>query len=1005
MTTHHIKLSFVGQKWAGLLAYLALFMLLFAPQASHAQSYSQCSKEVAGCVVNTAKSAYYAVSAVGGAVEFAALHANCVADVASGNPITIGVTSAIVGVAGSGAISSVSYDSCKSSLYGAAARPLASALVEIIPHEKLKSFAYGEGVALASDGFEAIASAIPIPISPGAPTLAAQLSCGCAVAAAGAGLIDNLKHMLIATAAAADQCTGAMGCLSAATLNAIADVGKATGKVTVAVAKCAWTPNDCGEKEAIPPEQYWTYNFAPFVPIYADLLVTNANTYCGTNSIYEYKTCSPAQELENKRNECLSYHTAHKASADTARAICNPMRDRVLKESQVIVNRRMADEIFPKKALEYAKATFPLEGANRYASGDFAFCNAPKDVNKPTGIDLTGASYYTMSSQSAKITNDCIDALLRSIGIDRGNRLVLNTNNSGVVLLAEAKAAAQKNNWNFNDTFTTAYAKWESRRNSIKNTYQDAVIKAAKEDSVFIALNAVYAKSARDVYVAGIANCPKAGAVGHLDCIKDMRSYMGMRSAFTAQNPAEGYIDFSAWGSTPPKPYVSAMSLLEKVKAQNGNVFEATSGAVAWAMQDAAKILATFPAKSVAEENSALKLERTRQNAQVAKVQSQLDDNYASAKNRCKQSSCAPKIDAIRQEERLDESNLLKKLIAATGPSITLRGLDAYLEDMKALEVVTRPKYKSVLDLEMLVVGADSQKRVGVGLALTNTEAGSAKPLTEAGKSPPIPSSRLEVGITHNAAVQQAKTPNPPAQAALPAPSSGAVKQGGAIGMPSAPGMAAMALKDNKPPQNAGFLAAIEPAKTAPPAASAQQNNKPADAVIVAITPKEAAPLVTPPPPPPPPSPQTPKAGGIAAAAGASNNPVSNPNNNPNSAAAAAAAAEKLVPFDEPGYRQERANVLYPLWLTKCNNNSHCLQAMAPILVKRIDVEASAVRSGKPDHKDKPAVAKLQASLNPIYDPQLEAVIPKIATSTPVTGGNVSSQIPKNLKPGAGFKP
>jgi hypothetical protein len=112
-------------------------------------------------------------------------------------------------------------------------------------------------------------------------------------------------------------------------------------------------------------------------------------------------------------------------------------------------------------------------------------------------------------------------------------------------------------------------------------------------------------------------------------------------------------------------------------------------------------------------------------------------------------------------------------------------------------------------------------------------------------------------------------------------------------------------------------------------------------------------------------------------------------------------SVEKLLPFDTAAYRKERAATLYPLWLTKCSNNMKCLEAMAPILVKRIDVEVSALSSGKPDHTDKPAVTQFQNSLNPIYDPQLEAVIPKVATSTPVTGGNVSNQIPKNPKPGA----
>jgi hypothetical protein len=105
-------------------------------------------------------------------------------------------------------------------------------------------------------------------------------------------------------------------------------------------------------------------------------------------------------------------------------------------------------------------------------------------------------------------------------------------------------------------------------------------------------------------------------------------------------------------------------------------------------------------------------------------------------------------------------------------------------------------------------------------------------------------------------------------------------------------------------------------------------------------------------------------------------------------------------PFDAVAYRKDRAAILYPLWLTKCANNMKCLEAMAPILVKRIDVEASALTSGKPDHTDKSAVTAFQNSLDPIYNPQLQAVVPIVATtpSPPAGTGTISNKKP-DFKP------
>jgi hypothetical protein len=953
-----------------LCARSALTGLLTSASMAHAQTYGQCAKEAAGCVVNVAKSAYYATGAVADALEFAARHPNCVADIASGNPTTILVSSSIVSVAALGGISSSSYDSCKSGLYGAAARPLASAISQFVPHPKLQSFVNSTGADAASEGFEAIATSIPVP-SPGAPNLAMQLTCGCAVAAAGAGMIDNLKHMLIATAAAADQCTGAMSCLGAATLNAIADVGKAVGKVAVATAQCAWTPNDCGEKEAMPPEQYWTYAFAPFVPEYADLLVRpNTKIYCSTNSIYEYKTCSGQVELENKRNACLDYHKAHKTSADTARDRCNPMRDRVISEAQVIYERRMADEEFPKRAIQFAKKTFPLNPGNAYQSGDFEFCSAPKDPNRPAGLDLTGATTYVGTSESLALSNQCVDALLRSIGIDRQNNLVLNGASGMTTLLADAKAKSMSSKWNFDESFKKAYDTWTSRRNAIKANYAPKIAAAAKGDNISLLLNTEYAKSALKVYVAGVAACPKAGQLGRSDCVRDMRDYMGMDKTFSLSNPTEGFIDFNDWGSKPPKPYLSALSLLEKVKEAKGNVAEAVSGAVSWAMDDAAKMLTTFPAKSIADANKLQAIERERQKAQLEKAQEKLSDNYSVAKYRCKRNSCVVKVDEVRQVEKLQEASYLNKLLVTTGSNPLLRGLDVYLSSMEALDVATRSKYKSILDLEITYLSESDVKKLSAGSMAVGMVGGAPSP-TAAVVLPPTGQMDIKGQSAGIGAPTRGNASNPVISAGAGSPSANigdtvstnrppaiAPHSNTVIGMPAAPGMQAAAL----------------PRPSAPVATPIGMPGAPG---MIAVAPRPApAPAVVNTPPSPP--------TGVTLQA----------------AAPAAAAPTVFVPppsFNETLYRSSRRQAMDKEWLTPCKSDIDCQRDVNGLLREWLDAEVARIKSDTAILSSTQRLAAMQESLENSYESRIKQEWPKAAASAPTAPPVMPKDIPKTL--------
>ncbi|AYQ27606.1 hypothetical protein DT070_05915 [Polaromonas sp. SP1] len=1008
---------------------VAVFMVIAASPVN-AQTLKQCAKEAAGCVVNVAKSAYYSVSAVGSALEFAALHPNCVADVTSGNPVTIGISSAIVGVAATGVINASSYSACKANLYGVAAKPIASAISEIIPDPTIKKFATEAGADYAGDGFEAIASGIPVPLSVGAPTVAAQLVCGCAVAAAGSGVVENLKNALIASAAAANSCSATMGCLGGAALNAIADAGKAVGQVSVAVAKCGWTPNDCGEKEAIPPAEYWRFNFQPFVPVYADLLVTNANTYCGTNSIYEYKSCTPAQELENKRNECLSYHTAHQASADTARAVCNPMRDRVINEAQAIVNRRMTDEVFPQKAIVWAKKTFPLEGANRFQTGDFSFCNAPKDPGQGQSVDLTGASTYVGSSAAAQITTECVNTLLRSIGLDRNNNLVLNGDPGRVTLLADARARAQKGNaWDFDKSFQGAYDTWTARRNVIKSNYAAKVVKAAKDDDVYLALNPLYAKAAVDTYVAGVGACPKFGEAGQATCVASMREYMGIRNDGDYQNPAKGSVDFSVWGGNPPKPYQSAMSLLEKVKADKGNVNEAMSGALAWAMQDARSFLQTLPAKALATEKAKQKQTRDNQNISVARAQDQLDDAYADAKSRCKQDDCKPKVDEIRKTEKIAEGNLLKTLVIGSVPDVPFRGLDAYLAGMKSLAEATRPKYKAVLDADRFVaVGAGK----GVGAAaISSALAGGGSAAAVKPASPPSGTGALTapeglpkinpgvanagVGEAGQARVGIAPGVNmgaiPPVgvqgaqgmQGALQRPPLPSPAQPGRIGMPGLPTMGALpAATPSRIATQPGIAAVTPPPPATGPAVVAMPpaGNAGADVVLNKQAPAPVAipgavPGLVPGAPP-----SQPVAVVMPPAGNAGANVVLN--NQPPPGAVPGVAAALVPPFDARAFRVEREKAIRDEWMPQCKGNAACSQGMTVLMNRRIDGEVQALTAGSPDYKNKAAVAAFIDKLDTQFDPQFAALIPKPAVVAvpvpPVPAGTPAPKPPPKIQ-------
>jgi hypothetical protein len=187
-----------------------------------AQSVAQCVVNAGNCGVNIAKANVNALVGAEKVLEFAAKHPNCVADIVATNFVTIGISSAMTTLAGTGVLKKDGKGSYLGYVYGVGARPMIKAISAIVPVPMLTSLLEQQGDEGLGAAFQAVTGQIPMP-SAGAPNLALQLECGDAVASAGMGMVDSLKKVIGSAKAAVKTCSAAASCFATVLVDIVKD--------------------------------------------------------------------------------------------------------------------------------------------------------------------------------------------------------------------------------------------------------------------------------------------------------------------------------------------------------------------------------------------------------------------------------------------------------------------------------------------------------------------------------------------------------------------------------------------------------------------------------------------------------------------------------------------------------------------------------------------------------------------------------------------------------------
>lgn len=187
-----------------------------------AQSVAQCVVNAGNCGVNIAKANVNALVGAEKVLEFAAKHPHCVADIVATNFVTIGISSAMTTLAGTGVLKKDDKGSYLGYVYGVGARPMIKAISGIVPVPMLTSLLEQQGDEGLGAAFQAATGQIPMP-SVGAPNLALQLECGDAVASAGMGMVDSLKKVIGSAKAAVKTCSAAASCFATVLVDVVKD--------------------------------------------------------------------------------------------------------------------------------------------------------------------------------------------------------------------------------------------------------------------------------------------------------------------------------------------------------------------------------------------------------------------------------------------------------------------------------------------------------------------------------------------------------------------------------------------------------------------------------------------------------------------------------------------------------------------------------------------------------------------------------------------------------------
>jgi hypothetical protein len=410
--------SFFSTLWQAALAVILAACLAVFPQKAQANGIDQCisdaAKQAYECGKNVAEVTVAGAGVIEKGLAFLAQYPNCVNDVVNLNWITIGISGAITTLGATGLLPTNSQAACEGGVYSVAAKPIAKGVTSLGIPGSTALQPYVEGYAV--EGFKSVALGIPIP-SIGAPNLAAQLECGCAIPVMGAAVMEDIRKGIQAAKGVAKNCSAMADtlykCGKAAVMAVLTDPA---GAVVSAGGWVADKVDDAydyltGGCKNPPVEEYFSKTFGANV---SNVAYGDASTGNGT-VLTDYNWWS--KDLYDK---CVKFFDDCNSTQKTAERQCRAMRQGVVQTDgngwmvgrgyyQLVRARGFEYEI--TRAL-YEKAGGLHELAREQAKAKAAVI--PKEL-----MDIL--SGVTLSSDNVSyIVNDQVEHVDKALGIYYG---------------------------------------------------------------------------------------------------------------------------------------------------------------------------------------------------------------------------------------------------------------------------------------------------------------------------------------------------------------------------------------------------------------------------------------------------------------------------------------------------------------------------------------------------------------------------------------------------------
>lgn len=1009
-------------------------VVLLAPQQSHAAKgvpMPACAKELFSCAADSAQTLGQSVLTVGKLIGHAVANAECVAAMASGSPVAIGVTGLVLGLGASGVVSPTS---CEAGIYGPAIIPVGAALDAVLGTSLSSKLA---GATL--DAAMMLIQPIPVPAVP--PTVGGLIDCGCGALEAGAQTVEDIRKVAKFAAQAVQSCGAAIK--SCPGLKEAAFVAKTIVRL-VKDPSCVVQDSDSMSRI-----QYIDARLRDLIP---HVTTQMKNNVPWSGSDMEVNHWIP------RKKACYAYYTDHCMTDGESESFCNgavweenfdPMVWSSIIEE---LNGSQFDAYFNANVKQFAPAT-----------------TCPKDPGVAINLDPNAVSSLEQAkaaqSANAKACQQEVAALisgdkdsLKSFAHD-----LLPTTREGWsdVRLKPAEKPMDNAKKVYQRLLTASAVVIKVKMDQVGAKYQaqDAALaqNASNAAVPYLVLNTKYAYWGATAILFNMTRCPpdpKGWASKYdLQCVQELVSSVGFQATTASQSKLDGVVvaEFEAQinkGSFKGSKYYNVASdvLLNtkrppriKVPGSPPETAEQMTDRYTGYWPDAAKA-ATAIFLADMDGFFGKQFERVAENKATRKTQ---DDTFAAlardnkiegdyAKTVCDKLKtgavanalpqlCSSKIAEITADEASKfniskagaflnisnpampaaESSMAKAVTSIKADHLqSLRRYALVHQDFK-VDSKRSPLEDGPKKAGDLVKDLDGKKPLvqgGSSGATSGRAAVAADPSKGIGGSGPV----IAPEIGARTAVIPPRQPDP-------AP-------GGRIGMPGLPTMGAI---PNFPKTGALPQGVTSPAVGAASSASGNvvvgsgkvaidqngfgnpgpgnlndlaKTQKLPDRTLIGVA------GTTPPP--------TGGAPAIVAGVPDAKLPTGGLiHTMPPGGTLPAAAAP--APFNASLYRKEREVALNDKWLGQCKSAA-CRQAMTVLIAQRIDAEVQRITAGNPDHNNKAAVEAFIRQTDQRLDPQFQTEVNKSVPATmaapPPTvvvpnATQIGPKLPKGFKP------